>query len=1361
MSDDEFEQASTSKDQPPQNVKDKLSLPTTPRMRSNSGDRMAGLRRQRGTVKQRLTLFEKYCSKYGDNALNNVEKSELKLRIQAVESLFQTFNTLQSEIENNVDESDLSVHLEYRDMFEEQYFKLMAAAKCMLVDESSESSPRCMNSHKSVSVKLPEIKLPSFSGSYDQWLEFRNSYETMIHKRDDLDPIQKFHYLRSSLGGSALQVISALEFTTANYAHAWDLLVQRFHNNRLLIHNHVKSLFTIPSISQDSPTHLRKLIDTIYRNLRALKTIGEPTDSWDTLVIYLVVTKLDSATEREWENHKGSLTTRKDESLKLDDLLSFLKNRADMLEMISASHKSSHSAKSQHESKSTNNDHPKRGSIVKQQVHSYVATQNKPAPPPPPPARICPMCEKNHALYTCILFLNLPVRERVQFVEKKSLCPNCLRLGHSISDCTFGTCRQCQQKHNGLLHHTSSENVSIAARAHHSQPADNGIPSVSAALHSQSDLNSRENRCDNSLQAMSRGLQPVLLSTALIEIADANNRYHCAKAILDSGSQHSFITVKLCRDLEIPMIQSTIRVSGVGQSVTSSSQLCDITLRSKSREFNTQVQCLVLPCITSRLPSVAIDFDQFCIPENITLADPTFNIPSDIDVLIGADLFWDLLDGEKMRLACGPYLQRSKLGWLISGSITKGTVSYKTQCNFTQTCDSIDMQMQRFWELEDIPKPKSAFSAEEKKCEEIFISTTKREQDGRFNVRIPLKESANSLGDSYKAAETRFKSLERKFDRSPQFKQLYSDFIHEYIDLGHMTPIEKYEEPCYFLPHHGVFKGSKIRTVFDASCKTTSNKSLNDIQFTGPILQNDIFSILLRFRQYRDVACADVEKMFRQILVQSDQRNLQLILWRDNPCDLLGIYRLNTVTYGTSSAPFLSIRCLKELARCCEDPEVSKIIDEDFYVDDLITGSDDEQALFSICERISQVLRAGCFPLRKWTFNHDVTKHESKELSIGEHQNKTLGLGWFHDTDELHFTTKIEPTPTLTKRAMLSVISQIYDPLGLLGPAVIIAKIVLQKLWLCKLEWDEPVPDDVIGTWKVFTDSLDSLRDLRIPRFVRGLHTQHTELHIFSDSSQDAFGACAYLRTYDDESPVTVKLLCAKVKVTPLKAVSIPRLELCGALVGARLYHKIMESLRLKIDRVCFWTDSTIVIGWLRMAPRLLKQFVQNRVTTINELTGDSAWRHVSGKENPADLLSRGLNLRALSQSHLWLHGPSFLQDKEFTLPNIPSCEPNELPELKSEMQTAAFVCSENAADNLFDFSRYSSFSRLKRIVAYMFRFLLNARSHLRARRTGLISVDELRAAECTLIRVAQKQMFPKEYYNLANNLPILDKRNS
>lgn len=204
-----------------------------------------------------------------------------------------------------------------------------------------------------------------------------------------------------------------------------------------------------------------------------------------------------------------------------------------------------------------------------------------------------------------------------------------------------------------------------------------------------------------------------------------------------------------------------------------------------------------------------------------------------------------------------------------------------------------------------------------------------------------------------------------------------------------------------------------------------------------------------------------------------------------------------------------------------------------------------------------------------------------------------VGLGWYNSKDEFHFTSKINSDfSNVTKRSILSAVSQIYDPLGLLSPVIIVVKVLLQKLWLHKVGWDDGLSQDIVLYWKKFVESISNLYKLRIPRFVMCDLPNVIELHVFTDASQTAYGACAYIRTCNASGDVTVKLLCAKSRVAPVKPVSIPRLELCGALVGAKLVDKIKKSLRVTFDNIVLWTDSTIVLGWLRTSPNQLKTFV-------------------------------------------------------------------------------------------------------------------------------------------------------------------------
>lgn len=1305
--------------------------------------------RKRGIVKGRLTRFDNYLQSLNtENPISSSrDRIDLKLRIQGATTLLADYNIVQSKIEEYVDDSDIPDQLSNRESFENDYYQSLALAESMLPQsDNADCANKSCNQEKPQSVKLPTISMPTFDGSYEHWLEYRDTFLSLVHNSKQISCIQKFHYLKSSLKGNALLVIESIEFSADNYSIAWELLLNRFNNNRLLVHNHVKALFSINALTREAPAYIRKLIDTILKNLRALKILGEPTDSWDTLIIFIIVSKLDKTTEREWETYKCTLSPIDNKrAVKLNDLLAFLRDRADMLETLQLSHNKVQTPHTEYKKPSSQSQNTSHCNVSTNKPHGRLS-------------KSCVKCKEFHPLYSCQKYLDSDLESKLKLIRDNKLCENCLRVGHTPVDCKFGSCRKCDRKHNSTIHsdntnnsvalHSNSSAITSAANegAAHS---DRTSLSSSDALPIQVNKAHTQTRCTKSIDTHNT----VLLSTAVVEVADPHGTYHQARALLDSGSQRCFISKSFSQLINAQLIQSTHEIRGVGNSVLQCSETCNIEIKSRvDNTYTTRIECFVLSQITSSMP--ALCHAQICIPDNIRLADPQFLKSTHIDLLIGADKFWDLLGEGKLRLPSGPYLQNTKLGWIISGPILNQTRnSTRIQCNFSNT---LDTQLRMFWEVEELPKAKDTLSEEERACEDLFTRTTTRNSEGRFSVRIPLKESPELLGESYTQAERRFIALEKRLERSPEYKHLYAKFIKEYEELGHMSPVSSYGSPCYFLPHHGVYREhsttTKLRVVFDASAATTSGKSFNDIQQVGPPIQGDLISILLRFRQHKFVVCADVTKMYRNCLVDKDLRNLQMILWRDDPSKPIRTYQLNTVSYGTASAPFLAVRCLKQLGIESSNPDVQRVIKDDFYVDDLLTGGDDKASLLKLCVDVTEALQAGCFPLQKWMYNFsrdddDNLPNQSKEIKSNENiSSKTLGLGWNNISDDFYFQTQFQnDNKPVTKRSILSNISQIFDPLGLLSPLILVAKVLLQQLWLLKIDWDDTVPSSVARTWNRFVVSLQRLGTIHIPRQAIGSQPVFIQCHVFSDGSQTGYGSCIYIRTINYDQTVSARLLISKAKVTPLKPMSIPRIELCGALLGAKLLDKVRSSLNCKFDSIVFWTDSTIVLGWLRMTPNKLKTFVQNRTSEIHDLTKDVIWRHVSGKENPADLASRGSSLDDLSTSTLWWEGPEFLRSPGFLLDNhgvIDTCE--DLPELKSPA-VSVFVSSDSADLTLFPFERFSQYNRMKRAVAFMLRFIHNIRNK-NERRSGHLSVGELNTSEKTLARWSQMESCPTEY---------------
>ncbi|XP_012285782.1 uncharacterized protein LOC105702648 [Orussus abietinus] len=588
--------------------------------------------------------------------------------------------------------------------------------------------------------------------------------------------------------------------------------------------------------------------------------------------------------------------------------------------------------------------------------------------------------------------------------------------------------------------------------------------------------------------------------------------------------------------------------------------------------------------------------------------------------------------------------------------------------------------------------------------------------------------------------------MDRKFRRDVELKNQYVEFMREYIALSHMSLVteNKLEKPIHFLPHHAVMKESssttKLRVVFDGSCKTTSNHSLNDILMTDSTIQQDLFSIILRFKQHPYVITADVAKMYRQINVSDKHRNLQCIVWRFNSDEPISTFRLNTVTYGLASSPFLAIRSLHQVAldHKTESPIASQIILRDFYVDDLLTGADTLEETQAINLEVTSILQSAGYELRKWTSNSSsiVTAIESSAseatYEIGE-SVKTLGLCWRPREDQLEYAVcRSQSSQRITKRTILSTISRIFDPLGLVGPATIKAKIMLQRLWQLNLKWDESVPLDIYTTWNHYEGQLPHLGNIRIPRLVRTMDAVQTELHGFCDASELAYGACLYIRTSTQEGAHTTHLLCAKSRVAPLKKISLPRLALCGALLLSKLIHQVRQALTIPFKEVFCWSDSTITLAWIKGEPHRWKTFVANRVTEIQQLSQQSNWNHVISEDNPADIISRGCDPIDLRDSELWWTGPTWLSRDSSHWPQQTQQHSEVIPELRQPHVIFAHV---NQSCQLFD--RFSSLNRLQRVLAYCLRWktIVKDRNIVTS---GHLTVAELDKSLKVLIKLMQ-----------------------
>ena len=444
-----------------------------------------------------------------------------------------------------------------------------------------------------------------------------------------------------------------------------------------------------------------------------------------------------------------------------------------------------------------------------------------------------------------------------------------------------------------------------------------------------------------------------------------------------------------------------------------------------------------------------------------------------------------------------------------------------------------------------------------------------------------------------------------------------------------------------------------------------------------------------------------------------------------------------------------------------EFPLAAKVVEENVYVDDCLTGADNAEEAICLQRQLLNLFRRGNFFLRKWNSSEpsvlkviDPTLRDSHEvLSISETGNytKTLGLEWNAVLD--HFRLAIsspsyQEGTCMTKRMLISNIAKIFDILGWFSPTIIKVKILLQKLWQTKLEWDDPIPTHIQEVWQRWESELQVLSECHVPRyyFPKDVSIINVQLHGFSDASEDAYAAAVYVRGKESNGTVHVSLIMAKTRVSPLKRLTIPRLELCGAYLLSQLLDHVKSIYQIPIADVYAWTDSTIVLNWLSECSRKFKTFVGNRVSNIIDVIPPSRWSHVRSQDNPTDCASRGLYPNELPNHHLWWNGPDWLKASESKWPTS-ALQPNDPSDEQSELCSVATM---NPINPIIPLTNYSSFKRLQRVTAWILRFITNCRTERESVvRTPFLNTMELARSEKYWLTVSQMSTFPKEISTL------------
>lgn len=1148
-------------------------------------------------------------------------------------------------------------------------------------------------------TSLPKIDMPYFYGKRsEEFQSFKDLFTNIVHKNLSLSNCQKLAYLKRLLKGDAYTFIRHIMVTDANYESTWQKVCSRFEKPAQVISSFAKRFLEQPTVPQNSTQALRKLCDTSNEIVSGLKALGSEAEKRDVWLIHIILNKLDCDTRTAWANKTVDTHYPTFESL-----LEFLERRCTALENCDIPQKRQSSFKPSQSIKSYN--------TVTSQPEQFNKSKNNSNSSKPSPK--CPKCSDSHRLSDCAEYNALDLTQRRELVASIHCCFNCLGIGHSSKNCASRRrCFVCSRKHHTTLHaQQDSQNEKSLSDQNKNTHNDSTGESSSIATH---------------LSIFSSPILP----TARVNILNRKGNPVLCRILFDSGSNGSLISESCMQKLKLPRSNARFPVRGIASKATTRG-LTNITISPHFNcDFQLNMKVFIMDHLTSNLPKIQSNIlQEWDALKSITLADPLDNTHLEIDMVMGVGYFFKILKEGQFEGPNELVCQNTKFGWIIGGGNTfvSGQKSFNIEVNF-----NIDLSLRKFWELEEIT-PFENLSSTEQLCENIFTKSSSRTSDGRFIVRLPFIENPPPLGKSLPQAISRFMSIERKLQSNSDLKNEYVTFMREYIDLNHMEELSENDsklspDKYFYLPHHPVVKESslttKVRVVFDGSAKTSTCISLNDILLIGPTVQSELISIILRFRLHDVVFTADVEKMYRQIRIHPSDTNFQRIVWREDPYSTLKHYKLTTVTYGTSSAPYLATRCLQQLAFDNQKtyPQASAAIEQDFYVDDILSGASTETDAIMVAKQINNILKGAGLNLLKWASNSERFMHEISSTSnlshavidiTKENSHKILGLHWIPKNDSFQFKVNmIHDDETLTKRKFLSDASRLFDPLGWLSPVIISIKILFQQLWLHNLSWDDLLPTEINNKWKSIKSELNLIENISIPRYLQ-FNGNTIELHGFSDSSQLAYGAALYMRSTNEAGDVQINLIAAKTRVAPIKKLTIPRLELSAAHLLAKLTKKVMDQLRLNSVQSYSWSDSQIVLHWLSKQPSKWPTFVANRTAQIHEMLPTTIWNHVDTKSNPADCCSRGLMSHEFINHSLWWHGPNWLK-----LPKTqwPSRKNSTISDDEAQ-QNAKTIIQHNIADldkNLDVenhvinklFQKHSSYSKIIRILSYCAKFI-------------------------------------------------------
>jgi hypothetical protein len=1105
------------------------------------------------------------------------------------------------------------------------------------------SASRASESATSGSVgrlRLPKIEIPTFAGDVNDWPGWVETFDSTIGAADGLSESERRIYLMSYLRGDALRAVKGVSRTGSGYQEARKILRETYGRPKVIRDNLYRRMRDLPCVrSEQDCAAMRKFIDEATAVMAGLRELGVETVQLGGWFTTAIEPKLPNSYRQEWARSQG------EDDGSVEKLLTFLRSELRVHERVFQIGKEKQGSSGwQAESK----HHPAAAALQSQNL----------APP------CCTLCGGAHRPMNCKAELSY---EAVQAKLKGSkVCFRCAEEGHFRAKCRVKVkCRKCDRSHLTGAHREQRGGESWAG-------AKQGAGWSAPAARQQQPTGDRGSTAEVRTAAVNGAVVSVLKTVCAVA-AGGGRQQLPLRALLDTGCSHTMFAGNMARTLGLKVVgHRQLSIAAFGGVVYKGRYpiVEGVLLGSSGCRFPFQAVAVDhLPAPMRAVPARMVQEFQLQCPGQV--ADVGSEAP--VSMLIGDDLYDDVVTGPCVRLPSGGKATPTLFGWVLHGSAEE-------EDSFAGIAHAYRaVELSEFYELEHI----GVREAEENDGELIaqLEESIRRDVDGRVEVRLPWKPGGrDKLTENKGVAVARLASMWRRLQDDE--KDSYVAASEEFFSNGWAEPVPSRQDGdrvVSYLPHKGVRKASDttaVRMVHDGSAKEKGGRALNECLESGPSLLPCLFGMLVRFRLGKVAVCGDVAKAFLQIRIAEEDRDAcRFLVYRADGS--LQEARMTSALFGSTASPFILQTVLRWLLG---KSGLGHLVDS-VYVDDLIESVDSVEAAIQVWSEAVQALKQACFHLRKLKSNSEEMKERFKgDLETGDAETKVLGVWWDSLEDCILpmrplKLAKAEEGP-MSKRGVAAALARIYDPLGLAAPAVTPLKIFLQDLWMRDRRWDAPLSSEEQEAFRLIVRNLEyqeAVSGVRIPRWVGIATGTRTTLHVFTDASQRVYAAVAYLRVESDGG-VETNIIAARSRVGPTKQLSVPRMELMGVLVGSRLAKTLIAetSKRLTLEGVVMWTDSATVWHWLREATVQSKVFVSNRITEVKENLPGAEFRWLPGKVNPADLPTRGMSSQDLTQERRWFRGPDFLVLERQQWPVLPPAGETAV-DLQEDTQAASW----------------------------------------------------------------------------------------